>query len=75
MVAEYNAEELADDSEDEKRLENAAQSSERKAAKRKKCVSSKLPPCVAHALCPIQLLEAQLRRACRRVTRSRGDQE
>ena len=36
---EYNAEELADDSEDEKRLEKAEQSAEGKVVKRrKKCV-------------------------------------
>ena len=36
MVAEYNIEELADDSEDKKRLEKAEHSVERKAAKWKK---------------------------------------
>ena len=36
VVAEYNAEELADHSEGETRLQNAAQSAEMKAAKRKK---------------------------------------
>ena len=36
MVAEYNLEELADVSEDEKRLEKAKQCAERKAEKRKK---------------------------------------
>ena len=74
-MAEYNAEVLTDDSEDEKRLENVAQFLEREAAKRRKSVSSKLPSYGAHTLCPLQLLRAQLRRAYRRVTRSRGDQE
>ena len=35
VVAEYNADELADDSKDEKRLEKAELSSERKVAKQK----------------------------------------
>ena len=39
VVAEYNAEDLADDSEDEKRLEKVDQCVERKAMKQKKmCV-------------------------------------
>ena len=39
VVAEYNAEDLADDSEDEKRLEKVDQCAERKAMKQKKtCV-------------------------------------
>ena len=42
---------------------------------RRKSVSSQPPSNGAHTLCPIQLLEAQLRRACRQVTRSRGDPE
>ena len=60
MVAEYNAEELADDSKNKKRLEKADQWVEWKAAKRKKCVSSQLPSSGVHALCPIQLRETQL---------------
>ena len=38
MVAEYTADELAEDSEDEKRIEKAEKAAERKAVKRKRAV-------------------------------------
>ena len=40
MVAEYTADELADDSDDEKKIEKVEKAAERKAAKRKRALES-----------------------------------
>ena len=74
-VAKYNAEELADDSKDERGWRKQSSLWKWKPWKGRKSTSSQLRSNGAHTLCTIQLLDAQLHWACRRVTRSWGNQE